>query len=858
MQRFKSSILVISLIVIGFAASLLTVLGLYFSGILKTELVELVYSVQSVTKVYDGTPLVSDEYELISGELIKGHTATVTAVGGQTDVGTGEGSLQVKVTDEKGFDVTDEYAVKVETGALIVSPAEIYVSLLDEEVVYNGKKVIFENYNVDRGKLVSGHKIGGSLPNIGLVNVGDYLPEDLVPVVFDAAGKDVSSNYRIAFDFDSAGAIRIIPRPITVAPVDVRKTYDGTELVAKDFEILSGSLAEDQWAEVEINGGDNSMTNAGGAVTEITGIAIYAQGGGYPVEVTGNYEIDSSETGTMLIDRRSLVVTAKSASWTYDGRQHSLSDDTNPETISGLAPTDSLVAVRYEATITEVDEVPNNIDELELTSSLDNYNVQYIPGKLIVTPFRATVALKSFTKEYDGVTANETFKDETIYNISPKLPDGFNLYIPKEEGLSEEAGASEEDGLPKKADAGSYTYTLKGLRVQDASGDCTKNFELTLFDGTVTITPRTVTVTTPSKSAEYGSKDYNAEKGLRSFDKPKLLNGLERHTAVIKDEEAAPGQIGAGSKPNEFECVIMDGENDVTQNYRIIYLYGTLTVTKKPVSIFLNNQIELTYNGKDQVKDIGIDNVFKDSGIGSYRLTKDDFVCELPKEVKNVGEYVIAATLKDVKAVNDKVVNYAVTVESGLVKVKPKALTITAPTNATKIYDGKPIALELSAFSLRPEGGTGADGVKLVSINIKDNNNVLRGSHTITTDQFYGAQLYNGVENVTGNYQITYSGNVSVQINQRLVMFSLSDYFYKGTDYPPRGGITQSDMAHCGGLLGSLAEGDKLEEITYSYNDTNHTIRITGFTIRNSKNQDVSNCYTEDRFPTAQVILVQE
>lgn len=826
MQRFKSSILVISLIVIGFAASLLTVLGLYFSGILKTELVELVYSVQSVTKVYDGTPLVSDEYELISGELIKGHTATVTAVGGQTDVGTGEGSLQVKVTDEKGFDVTDEYAVKVETGALIVSPAEIYVSLLDEEVVYNGKKVIFENYNVDRGKLVSGHKIGGSLPNIGLVNVGDYLPEDLVPVVFDAAGKDVSSNYRIAFDFDSAGAIRIIPRPITVAPVDVRKTYDGTELVAKDFEILSGSLAEDQWAEVEINGGDNSMTNAGGAVTEITGIAIYAQGGGYPVEVTGNYEIDSSETGTMLIDKRSLVVTAKSASWTYDGRQHSLSDDTNPETISGLAPTDSLVAVRYEATITEVDEVPNNIEEIELTSSLDNYNVQYIPGKLIVTPFRATVALKSFTKEYDGVTANETFKDETIYNISPKLPDGFNLYM---------TGG----GLPEEADAGSYTYTLGGMQVQDAAGDCTDNFELTLFDGTVTISPRAVTVTTPSKSAEYNKGNALSDTN------PTLLNGLDGHVAEMKSGVTAPSQMEVGSTQNNFECVIKSGGNDVTHNYRISYSYGTLTVIKKAISFNLNDAISLTYSGSVQA--IKASDAFKNSGIGDYGLNEGDFEIRPLAEVKNVGQYAYTAVLKNTESAK----NYDLTVGSGLVKVTPKAITIMAPTSASKIYDGKPLVLELTSFSVNDAN------VSLVSVRYKDC--ILRGSHTIETDDFSNAQLCNDAgENVTGNYQITYRGNVSVQINQRLIMFSLSDYFYKGTDYPPRGGITQSDMAHCGGLLGSLAEGDKLEEITYSYNNTNHTIRITGFTIRNSKNQDVSNCYTEDRFPTAQVILVQE
>ena len=821
MQKFRSSILIISLVVIGFAASLLTVLGLYFSGVLKTEPVELVYSVQSYTKVYDGTPLTSDTYELVSGNLLKGHVASVTPVGEQTDVGTGECSLEVKIRDERGFDVTDEYAVKVEKGALIVSPAEIFVSLLDEEVVYNGKKVIFENYVVDRGRLVEGHKIAGSLPGIGLLNVDDYLPEDLIPVVYDAAGKNVSSNYTVAFDFDSAGRIRIIPRPITVAPVDVRKTYDGAELVADEYKIISGSLAEDQWAEVVINGGDNRMTNAGVLDTQITNITIYATGGGYPVDVTSNYSIDVSETGTMQIDKRSLVLTAKSASWTYDGIEHSLIEETLPETVSGLAPSDSLISVSYGGAIREVGEAQNDIEEVILSSPLDNYSVQILPGKLAITPFRATVALKNFTKEYDGATAADTFGGEALYNVSPALPEGFNL-------------AYTNGGLPDESNAGSYPYALEGVLVQGDAGDCTDNFELTLLGGTVTINRRAVTVTTKSESKEYDGKELKS-------DVPTLLDGVDGHTVAMKSGETAPSQVNAGAMPNEFECVIYDGSRtDVTQNYRITYSYGTLTVTKKAVSFNLNTQIKTEYTGEEQT--ITLDDAFR--GVNLSGMSQGDFELTFYGAMKNVGKYAYSAVLKDATSAQ----NYELKIGSGLVEITRKAVTVrygaTGTGSFSKVYDGKPAELKLTEFQL-----LGGDGLELTSIDYEMCSSY--GTHTI--EDFRNAVIRNDKgEDVTANLNISYEATVSATITERMVSFSLRDYFYNGSTYPET--ISSAELKACV-TVGQLAEGDWVEFNVRYYEDTN-TIRITGVTFYNANNEELVYEYDYGTLPTAKVILV--
>ena len=162
MSNFRSAILIIGLALFFVASALLTVLILYVSGVIVTDPIELVYSVDSAEKVYDGEPLTADNYRLESGEILEGHSAEVVIKGSQTDAGTGESTLEVKVFDKNGFDVSKEYSVKVVSGKLTVKPQDITVSIRDTQVVYNGLEVDFEKYDLLEGTLAAGHRIAAS------------------------------------------------------------------------------------------------------------------------------------------------------------------------------------------------------------------------------------------------------------------------------------------------------------------------------------------------------------------------------------------------------------------------------------------------------------------------------------------------------------------------------------------------------------------------------------------------------------------------------------------------------------------------------------------------------------------------
>ena len=74
-------------------------------------------------KVYDGTPLTSQEYIIVSGELAEGHTiALITMSGSQTEMGRSENLISyVKILDEQQREVTSNYYLIYQPGTLKVT-----------------------------------------------------------------------------------------------------------------------------------------------------------------------------------------------------------------------------------------------------------------------------------------------------------------------------------------------------------------------------------------------------------------------------------------------------------------------------------------------------------------------------------------------------------------------------------------------------------------------------------------------------------------------------------------------------------------------------------------------------------------
>ena len=99
-----------------------------FSGAVSLQRTEITFSTESASAVYDGKPLTNHKWKLSAGELKKGHRAQVTVTGSQTAPGESENSLQVKILDAAGADVTSDYTINYSFGKLKVTPRALTVT----------------------------------------------------------------------------------------------------------------------------------------------------------------------------------------------------------------------------------------------------------------------------------------------------------------------------------------------------------------------------------------------------------------------------------------------------------------------------------------------------------------------------------------------------------------------------------------------------------------------------------------------------------------------------------------------------------------------------------------------------------
>ena len=92
-------------------------------GTLKVVHREITVQAKSDTKIYDGTALKNEAYDIVEGELCNRNTIEVVIFGSQTNVGRSDNVVKdVKIYSVTGIEVTKNYSIKTVNGVLFVSP----------------------------------------------------------------------------------------------------------------------------------------------------------------------------------------------------------------------------------------------------------------------------------------------------------------------------------------------------------------------------------------------------------------------------------------------------------------------------------------------------------------------------------------------------------------------------------------------------------------------------------------------------------------------------------------------------------------------------------------------------------------
>ncbi len=725
-------------------------------------------------KIYDATGLFNNEFTYTKYGKDEGllenreHKISKYKFATLTDAGEIENVITVNITvvRQNGYEenVTENYKITYVYGTLKVTPRPITVKTKTMSFVYNGKEQFCEEFNVTEGEGIKGQNpiANGQearvASNTKIQNVKESGKDNVLEIkIFDFEGNEINlKNYAITYEY---GTLSVTPRPIAVKLTDRKKVYDALPFVTDQVEVISleNTMPIVDGHYVQIDSVGDGIVDADTYKVGFKTAYIFDANGN---DVTDNYAITMVE-GTLTILKRKVTVTAGSASKVYDGKALWCKDVTIEEQngdrgilvglhsasakVNEFSVTDWSDTIRYN-TIDEASFIVTAADGNDVTR---NYEPQFINGELTIYKRHITITALGDEKVYDDAPLiNKEYTVETALDDRGLLTDlGHKLCDMVTNGTITSKGSVQN------------TFANEAVITDADDKDITYNYQIEYVYENLVVTPRPITVT--SKDA---TKIYDATELINKDDfdythfgeNIGLINGhiIEAYTwAELTD---------AGSKKNEITVKITvvreNGDVDVvTGNYKIEYTYGTLTVTKRPITVVSESK-EFEYNGKEQFWD-----GFKATNV----VEGQKAVVETRTQIKNVAESgkdnkltvkVLAADGK-----TDVTNNYTITYPSyGTLTVTKRAITLK-PADGEKVYDGKAFtstAVEIvngslaegHAFDCNPMG-------TLVSV----------GSETISIDKENFRILDEKRLNATENYDITYQGTGTLTILKRKV-----------------------------------------------------------------------------------------
>lgn len=430
-------------------------------GAIHPRKIDLVVETDTVTREYDGTPLVG-KAEIAYGQLLLGHSVKILSQSSITKVGSVPNTVDLLILDRTGADVTDRYNIRVKEGTLSITKRGVSLLSLGGSRQYNG-----EPFQRPEIKLYMKYSLGCNGHNIEVINAPsltevDVIRNEIEYRITSPTGEDVTDQYEL---YNQREFLEVTRRPIYVKTGTVSKDYNGEPLSCADFTIEKGSLIEGHEMRVVQS---TKLTKVGMVDNELT-FAVYNAAGD---DVTGCYAI-TQNSGTLTVKGTRLTITTGSASQVYNGKP--LTCDT--WTLSG-----GTLRAGHKLSVIKTTSLENagstdNVMRFAVTDQsgkdvTEYYEFTYAYGKLNVTPCKITIRTGSAQKVYDG----KPLSNNSYEIISGQLCSGHTLTI---------VGRSRTDVGTSYNDVVSYT-----IKTKDANGrtvDVSGGYELTYDSGRITV-----------------------------------------------------------------------------------------------------------------------------------------------------------------------------------------------------------------------------------------------------------------------------------------------------------------------------------------------------------------------------------
>lgn len=651
------------------------------SGTLTVTARPLTITAGSASKQYDGTPLTRNSYTsegLAAGDAIQTVTVTgtITYTGSVPNV-----PSDAVIHNGAGEDVTGDYEITYNNGTLTITVNEkiLKVEANSNSWKYDGEKhrdggytVIYDgvSYTVAAGDsltLPTGDKVTVTITAV-VKNVSDTAAGNNAIVKLDLQHAD---QYKIKEEKD--GTLTITARELTLTSGSDEKEYDGTPLTSKVVDITGDGFVKGEGAQFDVTG---SQTDAGESDNTFT----YTLNRNTLAE---NYEI-TPVLGSLTVTRRGagekkVKIIANSYTVEYDGRFHGA----NGYTTEYLAPGHKVKKLILAGGRTDAGEYPGEfvpydaaIVDANGNDVTHNYVITYVAGDLTITkrgldPKNPVIVRADNSEvEYDGQPHGY------VGHTASNLAEGHSVRSVESSFTATEAGYYEA------------MIDVSDAVIVDANGnDVTRNYAITYIFGNLRITKRgagerKVLIIARDNTVEYDGQPH----GQNGFDTDYLAPGHRVADVTIDGEKINAGRYADLMYPHD--AVIVDAEgNDVTHNYKLTYVKGTLEITPyagEVVVTITGNHDRVHYDGAEHtVSGYTVD-------INTALYTEADFRFKGTASVTKVypGTYAMGLQEKDFVNLNENFANVKFVVTDGYLEIYTKKFMVAWMYDTNQMVNG--------------------------------------------------------------------------------------------------------------------------------------------------------------------------
>ncbi|MBQ6362786.1 MAG: hypothetical protein IJI62_02155, partial [Lachnospiraceae bacterium] len=710
------------------------------AGTLTITPVPLTIAAQDKDFTYDGTEHSWPEYDTTG--LIGDDAVDVTVTGSITFPSESPVPNVVESFEfTSGF--ADNYTITTEDGELTMKKASqaITITAVSDAWPYDGSAHENTEVKLTSGSLLTGDKLvaeaSGSVTNVLDTADGNNPVQETYKVMHGTT--DVTENYAITA---VAGTLTITPVPLTITAEDKTFAYDGFA---------------HSWPEYDVSG----LAGTDEVTAVVTGSITLPDESPVP-NVVESYEFTSGSADNYIVTTKDgelivtmgqneITITAASDEWPYDGNTH---QNTEVKLTEGsLLEGDELVA-EAAGSVTNVSDTAEGNNPVAdgykimhgTTDVTGNYAITAVAGKLTITPVELTITAQDKEFTYDG-----TAQSWPEYDVSGLIgKDEVDVTVTGSITLPSESP------VPNVVESFEFT---------SGSAD---NYTITAEDGELTMKKASQAIEITAASDEWPYDGSAHENTLVELTGGSLLEG-DQLVAEAAGSVTNVSDTADGNNPVLENYKVMHGETDVTDNYAITAVAGTLTITPVQLTITAQDK-EFTYNGTAQSWP-----EYDVSGL----VGEDDIEAVVTGSITLPSESPVANVVESFEFTSGSSDNYTITTEDGELTMKnaSRAITITAASDEWP-YDGG--AHENTVVELTD--GTLFEGDELVAeaggsvTNVSD---TVDGNNPVAE----GYKVMHGETDVTDNYTVTaVAGTLTINKLPVVLRTGSSEKYFDGTD----------------------------------------------------------------------------